>query len=163
MLARSHRGRVSTIRVPLREGVALRRQLTTSAGWSLSSRAVHRRLLEKERVCNLKSIWECRQPVHQRNSLLAVCPQHCPVPSPEGVRLHTHAPTRCPHRGTSSLFFKRSAERSGRVVQEPHQPRCARRNMHMWREGDSAETWPEKDRANTELRTGGTGPGTTRR
>ena len=34
-------------------------------------------------------MWECRQLVHERDSPLAVCPQHCPLPSPEGVRLHT--------------------------------------------------------------------------
>ena len=33
-------------------------------------------VFSRDSVCNLKSVWECRQLVHDRDSLLPVCPQH---------------------------------------------------------------------------------------
>ena len=93
-------------------------------------------------MCNLKSVWECVLLVHERDSPLAVCPQHCTV-------AHTLSPD--VRIGDLPSPVEKSAERSG-AVQELHQLRSAR-----------AETCPEKDWVNTGPWTGSTGTGTTRR
>ena len=92
-------------------------------------------------MCNLKNVWECMLLVHERDSPLAVCPQHCTV-------AHTLSPD--VHIWDLPSPFEKSAERSG-AVQELHQLRSA------W-----AETW-SRDWVNTGLWTGSTGSGTTRR
>ena len=73
---------------------------------------------EKEFVCNLKSVWECRLLVHERNSQLAVCSQHC-------AAAHTLLPD--VHIGSLPSPFKRPAERS-EAMQELHQLRSVRRS-----------------------------------
>ena len=77
---RSHCRRVSGVRVrPLaRESLSVGCQFHRRWLEPLLQ-PVHRRFFEKELVRNLKSVWECRQLVHERDSLLAVCPQHCTV------------------------------------------------------------------------------------
>ena len=68
-------------RASLSEGVTLRRLPISLALVRASPRQqpVHRRLFEKEFVCNLKNVWECMLLVHERDSPLAVSPQHCTV------------------------------------------------------------------------------------
>ena len=61
-------------RASLSEGVTLRRLPIPPALVRASPRQqpIHRRLFEKEFVCNLMSVWECRLLVHERDSQLAV-------------------------------------------------------------------------------------------
>ena len=80
---------------------------------------------------------------YQRYSMLAVCPQYCPVPSPEGVRLHTLSYP----MSTSGIFLLpliKSAERSG-AVQELHQLRSAPAETCPGKDGQAAQDQAPQD------------------